>query len=187
MNLQKWITSFVTAALVTTAILPSMAYGAPANKSGTKDTKEWVIEKINNVPSKSSQETDAAQVPVLTQAELKELSWDPLSIETVTELTKTFDRKSMQIASYFYPNLRKLLSSKEKVEQNTWNDKVVQDLLKSVTTSQREQLMTHVPDIFTFEKKQEVAELSKQTMALALAAEDVQYSVGQMTQYYTKT
>ncbi|WP_409177277.1 RHS repeat-associated core domain-containing protein [Brevibacillus fortis] len=189
MNLQKWLTSFVTAALVTTAIFPSMVYGAPTDKSAKKDTKEWVIEKINSVPSKSAQETDAAQVPVLTQEEMKAISWDPLSVDKVIEMNKKLDRKSMQIASYFYPKLRKLLSNKEKVEQNTWNDKVVQDLLKNVTNSQREQLVTHVPDIFTFEKTQteEVAELSKQSMAIALAAEDVQYSVGQMAQYYTKT
>ncbi|WP_139490061.1 RHS repeat domain-containing protein [Brevibacillus dissolubilis] len=154
---RRLLNGLLTLSLLVTTLSPA---GVAASETTPKllpqsevhaDTKDWVIQQ-------SSQDQEARNQGKkgqldLTEQQIADMHWDQLTTKEVLQIYKQFDRKSLQIASYFYSNLNKLLTEDEFNEMLQWDDEDVLQQMEALKPSQIQLLTKHIPLIPNTHKK----------------------------------
>ncbi|MGC5324655.1 RHS repeat domain-containing protein [Brevibacillus sp. SYSU BS000544] len=99
------------------------------------------------------QEEDTSVKPVFSDDEILQMEWDQLPVKNVLKINQLYDRKTIQISSYFYTNLRRLLSKDEINETLNWNDEYVMEQIRQLPNNQFNHLTKYTPVISWMHKK----------------------------------
>ncbi|WP_139489510.1 hypothetical protein [Brevibacillus dissolubilis] len=177
-----WLPAGVTAQEVITEV--------KSTDSNPSDTKKWVIQQSNSDKEDKSQVTVGRQP--LTEEQITNIHWDQLTTKEVQQIYKHFDRKSLQIASYFYSSLNRLLTDAELHEMYQWNDEDILKHMESLSPSQLQALVKYTPLIPNTQRnwkkeKEEREKRQKETKTALRTASQAQQSTDSVLANSTDT
>ncbi|WP_139489615.1 RHS repeat domain-containing protein [Brevibacillus dissolubilis] len=113
----------------------------------TASTSEWIFNQypeIKDLPVNEGQPDPITQ-PIYTEEQILQMQWDQLSAHAVAQVNELFERRTLQIAAYFYTNLQKLLSPQETEEIYTWDDERVMREIEQLHIDQYNHLIKYTP------------------------------------------
>lgn len=137
MSVKKWMRGFLSSVLAISLLVPSVTFArvderlsaTPVSDDSNEqpaDTKAWLSAyKEVLQAAKKLQQKKSDEIPSFTKDEVMAMTWDSLPADVVWGMYQSFDRKTLQIAAYFYPLLDRFLSQDEKVKKYQWTDEAV--------------------------------------------------------------
>ncbi|UFJ41428.1 hypothetical protein LOK74_02510 [Brevibacillus humidisoli] len=111
------------------------------------DTADWVFDDYPEVLVDDSdiEYPDTSEQPVLTEEDILAMQWDQLTAHAVVKINELFERRTIQIASFFYTNLQKLLSIDEINETYDWSVEDVMWEIEELDIDQYNHLIKYAP------------------------------------------
>ena len=158
MSVKKWMRGFLSSVLTISLLVPSVTFArvderlsaTPVSDDSNEqpaDTKAWLSAyKEVLQAAKKLQQKKSDEIPSFTKDEVMAMTWDSLPADVVWGMYQSFDRKTLQIAAYFYPLLDRFLSQDEKVEKYQWTDEAVMSEMGRLGQKQYTLLKQALPD-----------------------------------------
>jgi len=177
-------------AMLCTSVTPGFAASesavAEVQAAGVGDdpidtTEEWVIDyQLGEQPE---EDADPSEIPDLSDEQMQQMDWGTLSVSTVQQISDTYDRQMLQVAAYFYPRLRNLLSIEEKQEQNKWTRESALQKYAVLTEAQKIQVQSLTPIKLESDPEEEEAVASP---AFSAQATTYKFTETQMKNVFTR-